>query len=396
MKLRFFFLLLLSILIYSCSSPEEKSQSMESVDLTLQLTDSLDLDFLGAPILASTNPKGSRFAFYDSPSGKIIISDEEGNILDTLSKKGDTPDAYGFMIDLPVIWEDEKLIQVGMNGIFIYDEDGEMLKKINHPEDMGGAAFMSMTGKTSKIIELNGIPYLLMNSIRTRDTYAGEQKFYDTYKAIELVNLETGESNDFIPFEEGSRFLDGKGYIQSDYLPAYAESKGKLYISHGGEPKVWVYDFSPESAVLDTAIALNIPQFIPIEGSDRKEFSKGSYSVRGGMAAIRNIFVQNGKIIVSYYPGIDPLEMEKAQKLWEAGDEEAATAFYTKLQEKSPPGILIFDEASLKFLTQLDYPEKTSNGGFIVDKEYIYFQRAPDPDVEEDFLRIYKMKLVEE
>lgn len=396
MRNSFFTLMLLIVLFSACGGAEEnETETNPTVELDLELLDSLDLDFLGSPILASSNPAGSRFAFYDYPSKKIIISDQSGEILDTLSKTGDTPDAYGFMIDLPVIWGNDKLIQVGMNGVFIYDQEGNMLKKIKHPEDMGGAVFMSLTGKTSKIVQFEGVPYLLMNSIRTRDTYAGEQKFYDTYKALEIVNLETGETIDFGPFEEGSLFHNGKGFIQSDYLPAFAENKGKLYLSHGGEPKVWVYSFTPENATLDTALSLHIPNLFPIEGVDRKELSEGSYSVSGGNAAIKNIFIQGGKILISYSPGLDPLEMEEAQKLWEEGKEEEGMALYEKLEEKSPPGILIYDEASLEFLGQLEYPKNTNTGGFLADGEFIYFQKAADPDVEEDFLRVYKMKLTE-
>ena len=395
MRKSYFLFILLSALILACGTAEEKSTgTTAATELRFEVLDSLDLDFLGSPILASTNPAGSKFGFYDYPSKKIIISDQSGEILDTLSKTGDTPDSYGFMIDLPVIWGNDKLIQVGMNGVFIYDQAGNMLKKISHPEDMGGAAFMSITGKTSKIVEFDGVPYLLMNSIRTRDTYAGEQKFYDTYKAIEVVNLETGETEDFGPFEEGSLFHNGNGFIQSDYLPAFAASKGKLYLSHGGEPKVWVYSFSPEKATLDTALALDIPNLYPIEGIDRKELSEGSYSISGVNAAIKNIFVQGGKILISYYPGIDPLEMEEAEKLWMEGKEDEATVLYEKLQEKYPAGLLVYDEGSLEFLAQLNYPENTNKDGFLADDEFIYFPKTPDPDVEEDFLRIYKMKIV--
>ncbi|WP_192346480.1 hypothetical protein [Algoriphagus sp. Y33] len=391
-----FFSLILLGLFSACGSPEENVTERDtSLKLEFELLDSLDLDFLGSPILASTNPEGSRFAFFDFPSKKIIISEKSGEILDTLSKNGDTPDAYGFLIDLPVIWENDKLIQVGMNGVFIYDQEGNMLKKIKHPEDMGAAAFMSITGKTSKIVQFEGVSYLLMNSIRTRNTYAGEQKFYDTYKALEIVNLETGETTDFGPFEEGSLFRNGKGFIQSDYLPAFAENKGKLYLSHGGEPKVWIYDFSPKNATLDTALALDIPHLFPIEGVDREELSEGNFSVNGGNAAIKNIFVQSGKILISYFPGLDPVEMVEAQKLWSEGKEEEGMALYRKLQEKSPPGILIYDENSLELLAQLDYPKNTNNGGHLADREFIYFQKAPAQDVEEDFLRVYKMKLVE-
>lgn len=385
---------LFAALLFGCGSSEQKTEAIAEAALRLELADSLDLDFLGSPILASSNPEGTRLAFFDYPSKKIIVSDGSGEILDTLSKQGDTPDAYGFMIDLPVIYGKDKLIQVGMNGIFIYTQEGEMLKKIKHPEDMGGAVFSSQTGKTSKIIRFNETQFLLMNSIRTRETYAGAQEFYDTYKAIELVNLETGETLDFGPFEEGSLFLNGKGFIQSDYYPAFAENKGKLYLSHGGEPKVWVYDFSPTAAKLDTALTLDIPGLFPIEGVERQELSEGSYSFHGGTAAIRNIFIQNGLILISYFPGMDPEIMEEAEKLWSEGKEDEAQGIYEKLNRETRPGILVYKEASLELLGRLNYPKKANTGGFLADGEFIYFQKKPDPDVEEDFLRVYKYKLI--
>lgn len=395
MKTTFSCFAILLLFFCACSAPEEKQEATPSI-IQLELRDSLDLDFLGSPILASVNPNGNRLAFFDYPSRKIIISNGTGEILDTLSKQGDTPDSYGFMIDLPVIYENDKLIQVGMNGVFIYTQQGEMLKKIKHPEDMGGAAFMSMTGKTSKLVQFDGTPYLLMGSIRTRDTYAGEQKFYDTHKAVELVNLETGEAQDFGPFEEGSMFLNGKGYIQSDYLPAFAANNGKLYLSHGGEPKVWIYDFSPTGAVLDTAISLDIPNLFPIGGVDRQELSKGSYSIHGGNAAIRNIFIQDGKLLVSYFSGMDPVKMEEAEKLWQEGKEEEAEAFYERLEKETPPGILIYDIQTLEYLGKINFPEPTQTGGFTADEQYLYFQKKPNPEVEEDFLRVYKYKLTQE
>ncbi|SHO63463.1 hypothetical protein [Algoriphagus zhangzhouensis] len=386
----------LLILLFSCGTSDQKTETSADLSLSLELADSLDLDFLGSPVLASCNPEGTRLAFFDYPSKKIIVSDGSGEILDTLSKQGDTPDAYGFMIDLPVIYGKDKLIQVGMNGIFIYTQKGEMLKKIKHPEDMGRAVFASRTGKTSKIIELNGSPYLLMNSVRTRGTFAGAQEFYDTYKALELINLETGEAQDFGPFEEGSLFLNGKGFIQSDYFPSYAENKSKLYLSHGGEPKLWIYDFSPSMTSLDTALSLDIPGLFPIEGVERQELSEGSYSFHGGTAAIRNIFIQNGLILISYFPGMDPKLMEEANKLWSEGKEKESQAIYEKLNRETPPGIIVFDETSLEFLGRLSYPEKANTGGLLADDKFIYFQKKPDPDVEEDFLRVYKYKLTQE
>ena len=235
----------------------------------------------------------------------------------------------------------------------------------------------------------------MTKSFRGRNTYAGEQKFYDTYKAVELVDLETGEMQDFGPFEPETKFLDGMGYVQSDYAPAYNVSSGKLYLSHGSDPTLYIYDFSEEEAKLDTAIQLAIPDFHIVEGLPRTEFSPGNVTINGGTAAIQNIVIIEGKILIQYYPGIVPRIMEEARALWSSGQEEEGSAIYKKAALKAKPGIMVFDEKSFSYLGTLDFPAGTNAGGFMADKDFLYFQRIPAEDVEEDFLRVYKMKLTE-
>ncbi|MFC5626979.1 hypothetical protein [Algoriphagus winogradskyi] len=387
-------LLFSSFGLFSCEEKEIVTE-VAPIELSIDMVDSLDLEILGNPLMASVNKEGSLISFFDFPSSETIITNSNGEILGQFSKKEDTPDAYGFKLELPVLWGEDRVILIGMRGIFIYDLDGNMIKKIDHAEAMGSAGSMSMPGLTAKIVRLEGKEYLMTKSFRSRDTYPGEQKFYDTYKAVELVDLETGEMQDFGPFEADTKFLDGMGYVQSDYAPAFHVRNGKLYLSHGSDPILYIYDFSAEEAKLDTAIHLAIPDFYEVEGLPRSEFSPGNVTINGGTAAIRNILIQDGKVLVHYYPGIDPKIMEEARALWSTGKEEEGEAIYNKAASETKPGILVFDEKSLNYLGTLSFPTGINPSGFMADDNFLYFQRTPDPDVEEDFLRIYKKKLTE-
>lgn len=389
-----YLILALSSGLFSCENKKTITETTP-VELSFDLVDSLDLNILGDPIMASVNSTGTLISFYDFPSSETIITNPKGEIQNQFSKKEDTPDAYGFKLELPILWGEDRVILIGLKGLFIYDLGGNLVKKIDHAEAMGAAGSMSFSGLTAKIISLDGNEYLMSKSFRGRDTYPGEQKFYDTYKAVELVDLETGEMQDFGPFEAGSRFLDGMGYVQSDYEPAYNVSSGKLYLSHGSDPTLYIYDFTTEEAKLDSAIHLDIPDFHEVEGLPRTEFSPGSVSINGGTAAIRNILILDGKILVHYYPGIDPKIMEEAMALWSSGKEEEGEALYIKAEADTKPGIMVFDEKDYSYLGTLDFPAGVNKDGFMADKESLYFQRTPDPEVEEDFLRVYKMKLIE-
>jgi len=390
-------LILLFLIIFSVACSEKSVITTEQEDsYSWQVVDSLTIAILGNPIMASVNNQGSLFTFYDFPSSEILVVDAKGSILNRFSKTADTPDNYGFMLDLPVVWGTDRLVQIGMNGIFIFDLKGNLIKKIDHPESIGGAATMRLVGKSSKIVSRNGKEYILMKSNRSRDTHAGEQKFYDTYKALDLVEPESEEMTELGPFESGSKFLDGKGYNQSDYAPAFEVSGDKLYIAHGSEQKMYIYDFSDDNTSLDTTISLDVPGFFEVGGKERKKFSEGGFSVNMSTAAIRNIHLVNDKVIIHYFPGIDPKIMDEARALYNEGKEEEGNNLYKKALEQSIPGVLIYDRSTLDYLGNMIFPSGTTTGGFVADDKFLYFQRAPASDLEEDFLRVYKIKLEEE
>jgi hypothetical protein len=87
-KLQYLLSLFLFFNLLACS---EKRANTESADLQFDLEriDSLDLDILGAPVLASTN-ESKNVVFYDFPSQEILITDKAGEIQHRFSKQGDT------------------------------------------------------------------------------------------------------------------------------------------------------------------------------------------------------------------------------------------------------------------------------------------------------------------
>lgn len=380
--------------INACSEKDEQVfQEVKSFEWAV--IDSLDLEFLGNPMLSDVSPDGSKLVFFDYPSSEILITDSKGNINHSFSKEEDTPDAYGFMLERPGFFKGDQIAIYGMNGLFVYDLDGKMQKKIPHPESLGGAGSMNFIGKAIESATLDGKEYLLPISVRPRNSFPGEQEFYDTYRALELVDVDAGSMTEMIPFEEGSHFLNGKGYIQSDYAPAYEAKNGKLYFVHGGDPQLYVYQLGPELAELDTVIQLGIPDFLIPEGKDRAEFQEGHIEIRGGTASIRNIHILDDLLLLNYYSGVDPAKSKEAEALWTSGNEEEASAMYQKIESEAPKGTLIYNLSDLSYLGHVPPPDHTGGRTYASGGGFAWFQKSPDPDVEEDFLRVYKLKLVE-
>jgi hypothetical protein len=381
-------------LVCSCSKSEKNTEQVVT-SYSLEIIDSLDLEILGDALIADVNMDASKFLFYDFASSDLITTDQKGTILSRFSKKEDTPDAYSFMMEVPGFFKSEQIVVMGMSGIFLYDFEGNMIQKIEHPESIGGAAFMTIAGKSTESTRLNGKDYILSKSVRSRESFPGEEKFYTTFKALELVEPETQQIIDIIPFEEGSMFLNGTGYFESDYSPAFEAKDGKLYLSLGAEQKLYVYDLSPTGAALDTVVSFTIPDYQPLIPKDLSEFSEGSVTINGSTAAIRNIHIIDGKILAHYYPGIAPEKMKEADELWNQGNPEEAGALYEKLEAELAQGILIFDLKTLKLEGNIPLPDGIDKEGFASAGGYLWMEKAKNEEEEEDFLRIYKVKLVQ-
>ncbi|MDO9554049.1 hypothetical protein [Rhodonellum sp.] len=383
-----------TLFFYSCADPKEKGQEIPTA-YSFQVVDSLDLKILGNPMITDVSPKADRFAFHDFANKEFIITDNSGSIVSRFSKKEDTPDSYGFLMEFPGFVNENQLALVGMKGIFIYDLEGNMVKRLAHPESMGGAGFMSFSGKGIEIVSLNGKQYLLSKSVRTRDSFAGEQRFYDNFKALELIDIEEEKFIEIVPFEQGSHFLDGGGYFESDYAPALEATDEKLYIALGAEQRLNVYDLSSEGVKLDTIVQLSIPGFEKLPVTPRAEFSKGSITIKGNTPAIRNIHIVDGKLLIHYYGGVPEEKMKELEALWISGDKEESEKLYNQVENEVKQGVLILDQNTLNIIGNLDFPDKVNKSGFASAGGFLWMEKAPNDELEEDFLRIYKVKLVE-
>lgn len=384
--------LLLLILFCSCAERGIKEQEI-STSYSFEIIDSLDLKILGDPMITDVSPKADLFAFYDFAGSEFIITDGSGTILNRFSKKEDTPDSYGFLMEFPGFLNENQIALVGMRGIFIYDLEGNMIKKLSHPETLGGAGFMSFSGKGIETVTLNGKQYLLSKSVRTRETFPGEQKFYNSFRALELIDIEEEKFIEIVPFEQGSQFLDGNGYFESDYAPALEAAEGKLYIALGGEQRLNVYDLSPEAAKLDTVVMLDLPGFGKLPVTPRAEFAEGTVIIKGGTPAIRNIHIVDGKILMQYYGGIPEEKMKELEALYSSGSEEEAELLYEKIESEVNQGILILDQKTLEVIGNLDFPGGVNLSGFASGGGFLWMEKAPNKEEEEDFLRIYKVQL---
>ncbi len=389
----FIFIIFLS---QACDSPEQKSSEIiAQSSFDLEIVDSLDIPILGMPMLSDVSADGTKITLYDWPGSEVIIADSNGDILHRWKKNKDTPDSYGFMMSLPGFVANDQVAIVGMRGFFIYDLAGNLVKKLDHAENMGGAAFMGRPGNTVKYVERDNQPNLLYKSLRGRDTYPGEDAFYEKFRAAEFLDINTGEYFEMGKFEENSRFLDGMGYIESDYMPAFEYFEGNFFMALGNEPILRKYRVTQDSVELVASKELELPELIIVEGEPRSSFDPNSVTIQGGTGSIRQIFQIDEYLAVSYFSGIPEEEELLLDEIWEKDGEAAFEEAYEKVLEKVPQGIFIINPETLEILGEIPFPKGVNQEGFVVKSDAFWFEKVRSEEEEEEFIRIYKMKLIE-
>jgi hypothetical protein len=163
----------------------------------------------------------------------------------------------------------------------------------------------------------------------------------------------------------------------------------------GAEQKLHVYSISPKGASLDTTISFSIPGFETLEPKDLSEFSEGTITISGSTPSIRNIHIIDNKILLHYYPGIDPQELKEAELLWEQGKQEEAGELYEKLEAELNQGLLVIDQKSLKLEGIIPLPDNFNKTGFTSANGFLWMEKVANKEQEEDFLRVYKVKILE-
>lgn len=86
--------------------------------------------------------------------------------------------------------------------------------------------------------------------------------------------------------------------------------------------------------------------------------------------------------------------MKELEALYSSGSEEEAELLYQKIESEVNQGILILDQKTLAVIGNLDFPEGVNVSGFASGGGFLWMEKAPNEEEEEDFLRIYKVKLV--
>ena len=384
---------ILFLLLFSACDSSQQTERVIDQNLSLKLKDSVSVNIFADPLLSDVSKTGDKILFLDWASEEHITINREGDILGRFSKNEDLPDNPRFLFRLPGIRNSEEVVMYGMNGIFYFNLNGELIRKQKSPAPSNAGIMAGLVGRNIKFVKANQSEFLLFNTLRNFDSYPGEEEYYEKFKGIELVQIGKDTSYNLGQIPDSSIFRAGKAYYTSDYDPVAHIENQKFYLAFAGEPILYQYTLNADfSLSADTSINLEVKNHLAVEGFPLNEFNKGSVTFRGDISAIRQIETLGNYILINYSPGIPQEEVEEVKELYPDDFQFG----YRKLREKYHAQILILDKETHKQLANLKFPDNASYEGFIVNDEGIWFQRKENFEKEEDFVRFYLYNLAKD
>lgn len=390
LRLFVWFLLVASLFTnFACSEKGKNIQETEglpeSKTINLSIVDSIQIAFLGNPMVQDISPSQQRIVFKDQKqySEDIFVAEFEGNILYSFSKFGDMPDNHGGIRAPVFISGEDSLLIYGNRGYLTFNMEGKMLSLVKPQEFTGyNFAFFGM----GRCFEKYGSRLLYFDQGSRNEDYT-QNSLYDELRVLNWHNPKTGEKIPFNPLPEISIFKSGKYFFRQSWFPAFTIADNLIYVVYGIEPMIYAFD-AQEPHELKKSIPLNLRHYelFPGLAEYTDDFRKLGLGFEWGK--IENIKRIGDYFVLSYFPGNDATDREL---LWENKTPEEAMAFRETMQKKYPKRIQITD---LEGNQLLDFaPDGYHPETMLLRDGQLWVMAKPDPDVEEDLFKVYRLVL---
>ncbi len=383
------FLFTSALFLSACRSSETTENDVDSsVTYELQKQDSLTVKDILARVFLFQGSLDNRYLFRDMASAKVYLFNRDGSLESQWDKDGDVPGRFGMASTNTEFTNAGDLVLVDiMEGIRVLKADGDVVNSFKPYQTQYSLGSLFSLFSATQVIQKEGEEFLLYSL----DIIDGNQKDYNSEflkkrKSLLLANLETNETKEFLPFPEGSKFLNGNVFFFADIRPVftYVESTQTLYLMYEGDQVLYTYDWSGDEPVLIEKKSLDLEGFVGNDGFDEGVVSMGQISkreLRPFPSVILNVSSYKGDLLITYQPSPkDKGEMELSL----AGN--ASDELKAKLREEIKFRTVLLKSSGE--LIQLNLPEMYYQSFKVVNDQIIWMKK-PDPDVEAEDFTVY-------
>jgi hypothetical protein len=367
-----------TFLFFSCS---EIGSSTAPKTYSLEITDSLQVDYLGEMMLVDYDPKAQKYLLATDMLYEYLEVDEQGKILNhhKFSEEGLAPVSQALGLGY---FNGDVTVLNPPKGYFRF-QDSTKVGEINIPYPYQ-VVFMhpklGMFESGNKIYYPKPWPESLAFEMNEGSFY---QTLY-TMPIIESLDKTTGDTLGVLRLPESSTLIGDQ--VHGFPVPVYTMDKNTLLLSMWFEPRFYVYTKEGDRFEYQKTVEVDIPDWVPYTPAplDKAE----QFFVENGKKAAGNL--SNLLVSGDYYIAVYNKGLSEAQ-LSELGDPRTSGLARMK---KNPHFAAIFDKDFNQVATNVPFPI-TSNFPHVVnaDGELVVSKVAAMSDTEDEGVILYKLKL---
>lgn len=383
MDLRKYLKVITAMTIFSCSSSEKETVKESPDSYTLEILDSLVVDYIGVMAWSHISPNSEHFLAMDQQKSDILLIDRNGEIKKIINKTGDQPESIGPNLSgRPQFRNDEEIALLGSKGMFIFGLDGNLKESIKPEFDPISNLIIQNADQFQFIDENNAVAVY-----GARDPEGAGFYTEATGTKLEAIDVERGTFTGILSYPTTSRFNTNKTFPITNSIPVFRANKKGIYLAFKNEPKIYHYGWE-NLEISKNEINLKIESFQLMKGKDPKAVDKEviRFDVRDfAYGSINNIFLSGDKIVLSYNQGLSDEEYKNIT--------EGISAFQESFRvvgQKNKSILAVFDEEG--FPINMIVPDFLGRLEFVDKEGYLWFSPNKN-EVERDYEVLYKTKL---
>ena len=388
----FVYFLVTGFIFLSCNSNQEASQSALASSFSLEVVDTVEVDYLGQLMLMAIAPNGQTFLCMDWQRQEFIFLDRaSAKIVSSFSKSGDRPDNPGWGIRAPSFFDNSSMLIGGTNGVFIFDLEGEVVQKYSYLDQPNPGILYMNAGSYIHPSQIDGEEVFIFPTTDARSAIKTERAFYENWRSISVYYPESKRFAPKIHLPANSRYFDGMVYEQSHLMSTFTLMDNRLWLSLGADPVIRAYDVNNDFTLV-AELYPPLLNYISPEGVKPADADPNSVVFEGDLGGIKNIFAYKDDLALVYFPGFSQSQKEALSLAWQTGGEDTYEELYQQFKKVTPTHLLIMSQEG-EVKADIAIPPSLEGGDLLIQNDEIWIQAAENKEQEEDVVRFFRLEL---
>ncbi|MFN3996650.1 hypothetical protein [Algoriphagus sp.] len=366
----------------SCGS--EKVESDKPVELVFEISDSLQIDFLGEMRLQDYDHASDQYLLVSDQSQKYLEVDGQGKIVQDVTLSTDGIDAVSTALGYAYV--EGKVVVLTPDKGYMKFESGKKVDEVKIPYSFSAFMFypkLDFFEMDNKVM----YPYLWPDS-KVIDFESGDfyQSMYQE-PIMQVLDMTTKDTLGTMYLPETSPLKDGK--VHGFPIPIVAQKGNEWLLGMWLEPRFYVYAQEGDKITYQKTIELEVPNWVgykAVESSAAGTFFDEVQKIYA--ATLEELLAMDEYVLAIYRKGIPEEKLARIDRRTPEGRIE--------IHRMNPYYVAVFDKNYKLIQADLTLPSGV-NGPTVVNKngELVTSKNPSLSPVEEDGIILYKMKLVE-